>query len=885
MRGVIVRPMKPALYGLGAACLLFMNACNLQNGSGDAPSPQIQLEAGKAQLFELPNGIRLIVEEDYSSPVVSVQAWCEAGSLTEGKHLGAGISHILEHMLFKGTQKRGNSAIAQTIQDNGGYINAYTSFDRTVYYIDAPSAGWRTILDVLADAMFNSTLPVEEYAKEQEVIRREFAMGFDDPNRTMQKLFFSTAFTRHPFRYPVIGHLEVYNQLTREDVLAYYRKHYVPNNMTFILVGAVRADEVKNELIRMTQNVPRASYEPPIYPSEPRQLGRREAHETFPTDVRRMSMAWHIPGITHPDVYALDVLAIIAGDGDSSRLHRRLVERQKLLRSIGVFSYTPKDSGLWAISALFLPGEEDLRKKVEAGIHAEIALLKNEPVSPAELNKAKRKVLVERASELKTVAGKAAALGGSWLAARDLNFDQTYLAGVQGVTAADVQRVARTYLLDDTLSVVSLNPPDAKLAASTETKSGDSDLLEKKVLANKVPLVMKKDDKVPLVNVRVTFLGGMLAEGPENNGIGTLTSRLLDKGTPTRSAEAIADEVENLGGSIDRIFGNNSLSLGVEVLQGDLEAAVALLADLALNPTFPADELEKERTKQASDIKLENDKPTSVARNAVRETLFGNHPYRLNPLGSPDSLSKLTPEALKSYHRALLTPGRMIFSIGGSFEPSQAEALFNRYFPASSLKSGTAFVSPGAPQWSFAGKPLEISTPKQQAIVMMGYPGVSVASPDRPALEIVNEALSDLASRLFVRIREKQSLAYFVGTTQSVGLEPGMFLFYGGTEKTKAEKVRTELLDEIRLMSEKGLSPEEVQRARAKLVGERLLQDQSAATIAFKASLNELYGLGLDYESTLNDRIEKMTVEEVNRVVKKYFSNPREQVTVIVQPQ
>ncbi|MDX6767190.1 MAG: pitrilysin family protein [Candidatus Methylacidiphilales bacterium] len=881
--------MKHALCGLLAATLLSMNACNLQQGSGSAPSSQpninLRLASGKARLFELPNGLRLIVEEDHSSPVVSVQAWCEAGSLTEGKHLGAGISHILEHMLFKGTTRRGNSEIARTIQDHGGYINAYTSFDRTVYYVDAPSSGWKTLLDVLADAMFHSTLPPEEYAKEQEVIRREFAMGFDDPDRTMQKLFFSTAFTRHPFRYPVIGHLEVYNQLTREDVLAYYKKHYVPNNMTFILVGNVDAEEVKSELTRLTADVPRRAHEPSLYPDEPPQLGRREAAETFPTDARRLSLAWHIPGITHPDIYALDVLAIIAGDGDSSRLHRRLVEREKLLRSVSVFSYTPKDSGLWGVSALFHPGADDLRAKVESEIAEELNKLKTEPVTPSELNKAKRKVLVERASELKTVAGKAAALGSSWLVARDLQFDQTYLEGVQQVTADDLRRVAKTYLLDRTLSVVSLNPPaSAPESATAPAANSQTADLQRKVLANGVPLVLKRDEKVPLVNIRVTFLGGILEETAANNGIGTLTSRLLDKGTPTRTAEAIADTIENLGGSVDRLYGNNSLSLGIEVLPGDLDAAVALLADLSLHPSFPAEEFDKERAKQVSDLKLEKDQPTALARNAMRATLFGQHPFRLNPLGSETSLAALTPGALQTYHRSLLHPSRMVFSIGGSFDPAAATALFERYFPKDQLQSGTAFKSPGAPDWTFTQAPLEISTPKQQAIVMIGFPGVSVGSPDRPALEIVNEALSDLASRLFIRIREKQSLAYFVGTGQSVALEPGMFIFYAGTEKTKAEKVRTELLDEIKIMVEKGLAADEIARARAKLTGERLLQDQSAAAIAFKASLNELYGLGLDYESKLNERIQSITDAEINTAIKKYFAPTQGRVTVIVQP-
>ncbi|HEV3408917.1 MAG TPA: pitrilysin family protein, partial [Chthoniobacterales bacterium] len=188
-----------------------------------------------ARKWILPNGLTVIVQEDRSAPVASVQAWCGTGSVDEDEHLGAGMSHILEHMMFKGTKTRGANAIAQAVQDVGGYINAYTSFDRTVYWIDVPKAGVSAALEILADAMMNSTLPPEEYAKEQEVIRREFAMGFDDPDRMTGQLLFATAYQRHPYRLPVIGLLDIFNQLTHDDVRRYYEARYVPNNMTFVV--------------------------------------------------------------------------------------------------------------------------------------------------------------------------------------------------------------------------------------------------------------------------------------------------------------------------------------------------------------------------------------------------------------------------------------------------------------------------------------------------------------------------------------------------------------------------------------------------------------------------------------------------------------------------
>src|SRR3954464_7981293 len=255
--------------------------------------PAITFPPSAAEKRILSNGLTIIVQVDRSAPVASVQAWCGTGSVDENQHLGAGLSHILEHMLFKGTKSNPANAIAQKVQDVGGYINAYTSFDRTVYWIDVPKDGVPVAVDVLADAMMNSTLPVEEYAKEQEVIRREFAMGMDDPDRMAGQLLFATAFQRHPYRLPVIGLLDVFNQLTQEQVMAYYKSRYVPNNLTFVIVGDVDAEAVHTQLAGFFESYPERPLRPIYIPPEPTQLGRREANRDFPTELSRLSLAWH----------------------------------------------------------------------------------------------------------------------------------------------------------------------------------------------------------------------------------------------------------------------------------------------------------------------------------------------------------------------------------------------------------------------------------------------------------------------------------------------------------------------------------------------------------------------------------------------------------------
>src|SRR6476620_1613647 len=245
------------------------------NGAG------ITFPASTAQKRVLPNGLTIIVQQDGSAPVASVQAWCGTGSVDEDRHLGAGLSHILEHMLFKGTKTTPANAIAKKIQDVGGYINAYTSFDRTVFWIDVPKDGVSVAVDVLADAMMNSTLPAEEYIKEQEVIRREFAMTMDDPDRMAGQLLFATAFQRHPYRLPVIGQLEIFNQLTRDDVMRYYQSRYVPNNLTFVIVGDVVAESIHQQLESFFKDYPAKSLQPIYIPAEPHQLGPRTVHQEF----------------------------------------------------------------------------------------------------------------------------------------------------------------------------------------------------------------------------------------------------------------------------------------------------------------------------------------------------------------------------------------------------------------------------------------------------------------------------------------------------------------------------------------------------------------------------------------------------------------------------
>src|SRR5437870_10240799 len=510
------------------AALLFAMV-NLKAAPPESAS-LISFPPSTAQKWILPNGLTVIVQEDHSAPVASVQAWCSTGSIDEDQHLGAGLSHILEHMLFKGTKTQSANQIAQGIQDVGGYINAYTSFDRTVFWIDVPKDGVGTALKALSDATMNSTLPPDEYKKEQEVIRREFAMGMDDPDRMVSLLLFGTAYQRHPYRFPVIGELEIYNQLTQEQVMQYYKTRYVPNNLTFVVVGDVDAEKVRQQLGDLFKPYPEKSLKPVFIPSEPPQLGRREVHREFSTELTHLAMAWHIPEVTSPDVPALDLLSTILGDGRSSRLYRRVREEAGLAFSISACSYTPGDPGLFGIDATVDPKKRDAAEQLALRIVDEI---KQTGVTAEELAKARKITLSHHLGALTTMRGQASDIGSNWLLTRDLNFSRHYLDAVQKVTLEDIKRVAATYLTENNLTVISLNPKGSLAAKTVGAKSTAAGEIQKFDLPNGLRVLVREDPRLPLVGMGAVFRGGLLAETPETNGITRLMAKVLLKGTKT----------------------------------------------------------------------------------------------------------------------------------------------------------------------------------------------------------------------------------------------------------------------------------------------------------------------------------------------------------------
>ncbi len=834
------------------------------------------------KLTTLETGLTIIVREDHSAPVVSAQAWCMAGSIHEGKWLGAGLSHVLEHMLFKGTTTRAGSRIDQEVQEAGGYMNAYTSFDRTVFHIDVPNTGAATAIDILCDIMQHATLPPEEMEKEKQVIVREMDMNVDDPQRRASRRLFETAYTRSPYRFTIIGYPDIFHELKQEDILAYYQEKYAPNNVFYVVVGDVESEDVVAQ-IRDAYAQSRAKAIPPmVLPEEPRQTASREIIEEAPIELGYFHLAWHIPDLRHPDVPLLDVLAALLGNGRSSRLYQQVREKLAVAHSVDAWTYSPGAPGLFGVSAT---ADADRFQAARDAILAEVEKMKAQPVTTEELGKAVKQFISGTLASRKTMQGQAQDLGGSWLAANDLNFSERYLAAVKNATPAELQRVARQYLTTENRTLYSLLPNGTAPKAATTVEESQDHAIHKLELSNGLRLLVKEDHRLPFVEFRAVFQGGVLAETSDNNGVTQLMSKMLLKGTRTRSAEQLAREIESVGGSLDSYGGNNSFGVNAEVLSSDFGLGLALLADVLLNPTFPAPALEREREVQLAGLRAQKDQLLQSASKAMRRTLFGEAGYGLDALGSETSVQQLQVDALRAFHQRLAAPNNCVLAIYGDVSAGQVLAAVQKAF--SDWKSGPETDRPvlnPKPSLLDTIRRVTETRDKKQAVLVLGYPGTTLFGPDRYALDLLQEACSDLGSRLFLRIREKLGLAYYVGAQNFAGLVPGYFAFYVGTAPEKADLVEKELLSEAALLRAEGVTPEELKRAKAKIIGQKKIARQDLGGFAMTTALDELFGLGYAHSETDDALYEAATLDHVKAAAQKYLRPDAAVIATVMPP-
>jgi len=827
--------------------------------------------------FVLENGMIGLVKEDHSAPVVAVQIWVGTGSIHEQDYLGGGLSHYLEHMLFKGTTNRPPGSISKEIDGAGGDINAYTTYDRTVYHTTLPSDKWRVGLEVLGDAVMNANFPEEEWLREREVVLREVAMGRDDPNRIVNKLLMRTAFRVHPFRHPVIGHENVLTRMTRDELVDFYRLHYVPDNMITVIVGDVDAREVETTIRDFFADFHRRPRAPVVLPVEPPQASPRFGRETGAFNLSRLEWSYHTVPLSHHDTSALDVLSKILGGGRSSRLVRELVEERKLAVSADAWSWTPGENGMFGFSAVFPPENEE---KLLESIQEQVDDWGSAVFTEEEIRKAQRQILVSELSGLQTAAGQARDHASGEFYAGDPSFSESYLAGINNVTAQDLAEVFDRYLRPENRTTVILSPDKQAEPEQESSESGEEMLPVRIALPGGSTLLVREDHRLPFVYFAVASGGGLLSEESERAGVTQLMADMLTRGTATRTASEIAESIESIGARLQPYSGRNSFGLTARCLSDDVDAFAGILGDCLVGPGFPQDEMDKQRDIQLAAVRQQMERPMFQAQQQLRDMLFPGHPYSWIPAGTLESVEKISRDDLLALHRELVVSSNIVLSIFGDISVERATKLAKRILIAApsgpQMTPDTAQPSPQLPARQSREEP------KEQAILLIGFPGVDVLDSRVDALNILENALSGLSSDLMIEIRDKRGLAYYAGAYMRAGREPGSVVFYTGTRPEVLEEVEGLLDEQIERVSTEGLREEELSRSRAQLIASYQKGLQDNGRLAQTCALNELYGLGYLHSFKTSERLQAVRPQDIQQVAAELLQPDLRAVSIVV---
>ncbi len=796
----------------------------------------------KASVYRhvLNNGLTLVHRPDFSSEVVSVQVWVKTGSIHEGSLMGSGLSHYLEHLLFKGTTLREGKSISREVHAMGSSINAYTTFDRTVYYFDGPSIAFKAAVDLLADIVLCSTLPEEEVEREREVILREIDMGLDDPDQKLSQALFRTAFQKHPYREPVIGHRELYERVSREDLIAYYRARYVPNNMVISVAGSISWEDCSRFVEERFASEPRGLLLPVLLESESVQLTPRREDIIGEYNVVRGDMGFKVPNFSHEDSPSLDVLAYALGGGEDSILWERLRNQKNLVHYIDCRNWNPGSSGLLCISYVCDPGKGAV---VESAVWSVIQNVIRNGLAELVVDKARRQSLVAEVDVRKTMNGQASRLGFGEVVVGDINYMRHYFSRLQTVSTKELQEVAIRYLVEEGMSTVTLGPK----SETDDTEANPKDVLPPNPfklveLDGGLRLLIQEDHRLPKVHLCCVLLGGPMYEPANQRGVSSLLAELLIKDTANRRASEIAEFIESLGGKMVASAGNNTIHLSIEVLPADIDVAIELLADALLCPIFETDTLQTELEAQIAELKERDDDILEYGFRKLREYFFGSHPFAIGADGRIEDLRSLRKADIKAYYEQIVLSENAVLSVCGAFDPIAVQSQLNETIATKILSA--PFVKSDLPAYD---GPKAVNLIKhmnrEQAVVLQAFPDVGILDDDFVVGEVLNELFNGMSSHLFERVRDDKSLAYYVGSTRILGLKSSLFALYAGTQSTQIDEVIKEMNRELVRVATGHVLENELARCRTRLKAARLIGRQTIGARAINAAIHLTYGL------------------------------------------
>ncbi len=842
----------------------------------------------------LSNGLKLIVRRDAAAPVVSIWAFVSIGGVNEDDTT-AGLSHVLEHMAFKGTEGHGVGEISRQVERLGGEINAFTSYHATAYYLNLPKRHLNFGVGLLADVLTNSVFDKDELQKELQVIREEIRMRDDQPETRLWELLSALTFQKHRLGCSIAGSHENVSGFTRQQLVEFWERYYTPKNTRIVVVGDLEPKAVLTELERQFSAYDGAYTAPRQSPAEPPQTAPRQKVLRMPVHRAHLALGWPIVGKLHADAPALDLLAAILGEGLSCRLYRRVKDELDLLDDVVAYTFDGDDNGLFVIDAE-LPAENV--KEALRALLAEVVLLRKQLVDDYELARMHHSVELSWLEEQETSSGQAYTLAwydhlGDWRGSKE------YLRRLQAVQPEELRDVAQRYLGNESLNLALILPegaevpkleltvevPDTAPPPKVETPPEppltvfvpSPVKLEELTLDNGVRLVLRQNPARPQCSVVSSIASGLYEEPVGKEGIGGFALEMSLRGTQLRDAPEFHAAMEFYGVELDSYRTGDLYGIWYNGIARHLSTTLELFAETLLRPSFPASRLEAKRSDILAGIASRSENAAGYAFSLVNNALFNEEGYGRFLSGTAESIGALGRDRLAEWYNQRMVGRRLLIGVSGRFQREQLIDELEQHF--GSLPIGESAPPPPAP--NYQAKRVELELPRRQTHLALAFPAPDLNSGNRFAAAVLAGVLGGSGNRLFHELRDKRHLAYQVFFAYRPLLGGGGFIAYLGTQPGRGAEAESALLDELAKAHQDGFTEEEVSDTREHLIGLYQLARQRGSAVLSQYVGALATGRSLEDVELYPERIAAITTEQVNALAKQFLRRSLAACTII----